>query len=164
MTLQKRKQDQKQKHKQKHKHNHNHKLQCSSCGSYKTLLQKYKNNKRKYAAWRYSKINGDLLCNKCAAKEYKRLNPLKDANYRSRNRIRIRAHYRQYYQENRQKVLKRNKKYRQLNKEKIHGRSKIYRELKKKKKMAYQRIWYQNKNKNKKKRIRERRVNPDVSD
>ena len=123
MTLQKRKKEQKQKHKQKHEHKH----QCSSCGSYKTLLQqKYKNNKRKYAAWRYSKINGDLLCNKCAAKEYKQLNPLKDANYRSRNRIRIRAHYRQYYQENRQKVLKRNKKYRQLNKEKIRARSKIF--------------------------------------
>jgi hypothetical protein len=134
MTLQKRKQEQVQKHKQKHKHKH--KRQCSSCGSYKTLLQKYRNNKRKYAAWRYSRITGDLLCNKCAAKEYRQLNPLKDANYRSRNRKRIRAHYRQYYQENRQKVLKRNKKYHQLNKEKIRARSKIYRELKKKKKGA----------------------------
>jgi hypothetical protein len=156
MTLQKRKQEQK----------HKHKRHCSSWGSYKTLLQKYRNDKRTYAAWRYSRINGDLLCNKCAAKEYKQLNPLKDANYRFRNRIRIRAHYRQYYQENRQKVLKRNKKYRQLNKEKIRARSKIYRELKKRKKRAHQKIWYQNKNKNKnknkKKRIRGRKVNPNI--
>jgi hypothetical protein len=133
MTSVKRKQEQKQRYKQKHKHKY--KRQCSSCGSYKTLLQqKYKNNKRKYAAWRYSKINGNLLCNKCAEKEYRQLNPLKDANYRSKNRIRIRAHYRQYYQRNRQKVLKRNKKYHQLNKEKIRAQSKINRELKKKKK------------------------------
>ena len=154
MTLRKRKQEQERKHK------HNHKRQCSSW-SYKTLLQqRYKNIERKYAAWRYSKINGDLLCNKCAAKEYKQLNPLKDADYRSRNRIRIRAHYRQYYQENRQKVLKRNKKYRQLNKEKIRARSKIYRDLKKEKKRAYQR--YQKKKKKKKKRIKGKKVSPNI--
>jgi hypothetical protein len=106
---------------------------CSSCGSSKT--QKYKG---KYPEWRVSKITEELLCGKCARKEYRKLNPLKVAYYNLRNRKKIRSHHKRYYLSNKERIAKRNKEYRLANIEKFLTREKNYRDSHKKKR--YERI------------------------